>query len=274
MVKDKYSAVWVSHSSMGDFLKCPRLYYLRNVYKDPMTSRKINRVTPHLSRGGAVHNVLESLSILPVNERLKVSLLTKLDEEWKKISGKRGGFKSSEEEKVFKEEAKQMIQKIIDNPGPIANKAVKIKQELPYYWLSEEEGIILCGKIDWLEYLPVTDAVHIIDFKTGKIEEREDSLQLPIYHLLVTNTQKRQVDRASYWYLALDSELRQVDLPDLANAYEKVLKTAKRVKLARAMEHYKCPTNGCDYCIPFEEIVKGNGELVGQSEYKQDIYVI
>ena len=37
MAVDKYTAVWVSHSSMGDFLKCPRAYFLHNVYKDPKT---------------------------------------------------------------------------------------------------------------------------------------------------------------------------------------------------------------------------------------------
>src|ERR1035437_4279352 len=34
MAQDKFNAVWVSHSSIGDFLKCPRLYYLHNVYKN------------------------------------------------------------------------------------------------------------------------------------------------------------------------------------------------------------------------------------------------
>ena len=58
---DKYKAVWVSHSSMGDFLKCPRLYYLHNVYKNPKTGRKIAIVSPHMSLGVAVHNVLENL---------------------------------------------------------------------------------------------------------------------------------------------------------------------------------------------------------------------
>jgi ATP-dependent helicase/DNAse subunit B len=60
--RDKYSAVWVSHSSMGDFLKCPYAYYLHNIYKDPKTGRKINIVNPSLSLGVAVHEVLEGLA--------------------------------------------------------------------------------------------------------------------------------------------------------------------------------------------------------------------
>ncbi|QQS44706.1 PD-(D/E)XK nuclease family protein [Candidatus Roizmanbacteria bacterium] len=96
----------------------------------------------------------------------------------------------------------------------MARKAVKIKEDLPHYWLSEEDNIILCGKIDWLEYLPETDSVHIIDFKTSKYDEDGDSLQLPIYYLLVTNTQKREVSKASYWYLERNDDLTEKELPD------------------------------------------------------------
>ena len=45
--RDPYKAVWVSHSSMGDFLKCPRLYYLHNVYKNKNCgSKMINKIFP------------------------------------------------------------------------------------------------------------------------------------------------------------------------------------------------------------------------------------
>ena len=80
-MQDKYSAVWVSHSSMGDFLKCPRLYYLHNVYKDPQTKKKMAIVTPYMSLGIAVHNVLEGLGDLKAEERKDVDLLKKFEEE-------------------------------------------------------------------------------------------------------------------------------------------------------------------------------------------------
>jgi len=31
--KDKFAAIWISHSSISDFLKCPRSYFLKNIYK-------------------------------------------------------------------------------------------------------------------------------------------------------------------------------------------------------------------------------------------------
>ena len=183
MAPDKYSATWVSHSSISDFLKCPRNYFLRNVYKDPRTGHKMTIMSPPLTLGQAVHEVIESLAVLPVGERLKVSLVKKLDSVWPKVAGKRGGFKNHEIEIEYRDRAVQMLINLQEDPGPILKKAIKIKSSmgLPNYWLNEEDKIILCGKIDWLEYEEKNDSVRIIDFKTGKNEEPEDSLQLPIY---------------------------------------------------------------------------------------------
>jgi ATP-dependent helicase/DNAse subunit B len=272
---DKFKAVWVSHSSIADFLKCPRLYYLRNMYKDPRNNHKFTVMTPALALGGVVHEVIESLSTLPSEDRLSIHLHQRFETLWPKITGELGGFKSHEEEMMAKERGKRMLQRIMDNPGPITRKAIKIKTDdgLPFYWLHEEENIILCGKIDWIEYLP-DDTVHIIDFKTGKHEEDSKSLQLPIYALLSKNTQKRVVSKASYWYLDQHDECHEVQLPDLTSSYEKVYEVAKRMKLARQINHFKCPKDGCFACRPFERVLKGEGKLVGVSEYGQDIYIL
>lgn len=274
MPQDKFSAVWVSHSSMGDYLKCPRAYFLNNVYKDPRTGHKISLIQPALALGQAVHEVIESLSVLPVEERLKESLLDKFERVWQKVAGKLGGFKNQSEEADYKERGQQMLKQLMDHPGPLTNKAVKIQQDLPYYWFSQEENIILCGKIDWLEYLPQNNSVHIIDFKTGKREEDAQSLQLPIYYLLVTNCQKRPVEKASYWYLHSQPEPTAVTLPGVEEAQQRVMTVAKKIKLARTINHFRCPTNGCRYCEPLETIVKGQAEMVGVNDYNQDIYIL
>lgn len=272
---DKFKAVWVSHSSIADFLRCPRTYYLRNVYKDPKTNHKITVMSPSLALGQAVHEVIESISYLPVEERMLIGLTKRFDVAWQKVSGDLGGFKDKNEEKEYKNRGLLMLERIQKNPGPIIRKAIKIKATngLPYFWLSEEENIILCGKIDWLEYLP-DDSVHIIDFKTGKNDEDAESLQLPIYLLLATNTQKRLVSKASYWYLDRDDFMIEKTLPDFFSAKEEVLKIARRIKLARQMNHFKCPKDGCFACRPLEKVLKGEGRKVGISEYNQDIYIV
>src|SRR5215469_12173344 len=109
MALDKYSAVWVSSSSMSDFIKCPRLYYLRNVYKDPVSRHKINIINPSLALGQSVHEVLEALSIIPVDKRFSVSLLETYETVWKKVSGKLGGFANESEEQMVKERGAQLL---------------------------------------------------------------------------------------------------------------------------------------------------------------------
>ncbi len=272
---DKFSATWVSHSSISDFLKCPRAYFLKNVYKDPHTGHKIQIITPSLSLGSAVHEVVEELSTIPTENRFQKSLLERLDHIWSKISGEQGGFSSPEQERRFRDRAEQMLRRVMDHPGPLKNRAVKIKEELPQYWLSETDNIILCGKIDWLEYLPDTDSVHIIDFKTSKSEENESSLQLPIYHLLVHNTQQRKVSKLSYWYLELSHELVEKKLPDLTKSHELILGIAKKIKLARQLGVLKCPQGEivCSLCQPLEKVVSGVAYYVGQDQ-RRDLYVL
>lgn len=274
-VPDKYKATWVSHSSISDFLYCPRAYYLRNVYKDSLTGHKITVTSPALSLGTAVHEVVEGLSVLPVEERLKKPLIEQYDIVWEKVSGKTGGFTSPKQEEEFKQRGLKMLERVEKYPGFILDKAVKIPSTfIPNYYLSEEDEIILCGKIDWLKYNQKDDSVSIIDFKTGKNDENKDSLQLPIYLLLATNTQKRKVKDAYYWYLEKDNKPKKQKLPNIKNSYEKVYEVAKRIKLARQLERFVCPKNGCMKCRPLERILRGDGEKVGVSDTKQDIYIL
>ncbi len=274
MTGDKYSAVWVSHSSINDFLTCPRAYYLKNIYKDPKTGHKVKIMNPYLALGQAVHQVVESLSVLPIEKRFSEPLVEKFANSWEKISGKKGGFTDATQENRFKQRGKLMLKMVKENPGPLVKLAIKIKKDLPWFWLSEKDNIILCGKVDWLEYLPDSNSVHIIDFKTSQSDEKPNSLQLPIYHLLVHHCQERKVEKASYWYLERGPQLTEKPLPDLDQSRESILKIAKKIKLARQLEKFDCPDNGCFACQPMEEILKGNGEFIGVDEIKRDTYIL
>lgn len=290
---DKYTAVWVSHSSMGDFLKCPRLYYLHNMYKDPKTGHKISIVSPHMSLGVAVHNVLEGLAEYPANERMNRDLLKQYEEEWTKVTGKKGGFTSDDEEKEFKERGRVMLENVTKDPRFLINKTIKLKRDtMPCnFYLSEDHNIILNGLVDWIEYLPETDSLHIIDFKTGKNEEKDGSLQLPIYLLLCNALQKRKVTKASYWYLETD-KMVEATIPDLETAEKNVLEVAMKVKEARRFAKkegedkiFVCPygpynsitkEGGCVNCRPYEWIINCDEliESVGIGGFNQDMYIV
>ncbi len=281
---DKYSAVWVSHSSMGDFEKCPRMYFCKNIYKNPGTGKKINIVSPHLTLGVAVHEVLEGLGQFPSETRLDRDLLAWFNTVWEAGKGKRGGFLLQTDEDEFYERGVRMIQTVIKNPRFLGNKIVKLPRETmnPNFYLSEEKNIILNGLIDWIEYLPLNDSLHIVDFKTGKHVERDDSMQLPIYLLLCNKLQKRKVSKASYWYLEHD-EIVEKTLPSVDEALRKVMPVAERVANARAMKYFDCPKgkDGCMHCRPFERILalhtntaQAGVEYVGIGNFGQELYLV
>lgn len=266
---------WVSNSTIGDFLTCPRAYFLKNVYKND-NNKKIALLNPALTLGQVVHEVLESLMKYKAEERFVVSLFDHFEQEWENYSGEMGGFRSPEQEEEYKARGKAMLQRVMDHPGVLANKALKLPLFPdglpPRYLLSEEHNILLCGKIDWLEYLPITNSVHIVDFKTGKHDEHEDSLQLPIYSLLVKNLQKRDVTKISYWYIDRDNETREMPLPNLEESHKRVLDIALQVKEMRRNGSYVCKKGGCFACRPLEEILQGTCKYIGTKGY-QDIFI-
>lgn len=272
---DKYSAVWLSHSSISVFKHCPRAYYLSSVYRDPRSGHKVSVITPSMALGSAVHEVLESLSTLPTDHRFDLSLIERFQSVWQKVSGQMGGFSDQATEDQYKKRGEDMLRRVMAHPGPLGNKAVKIKMDLPYYWISEEDNLILCGKLDWLEYLESEDTIHIIDFKTGVGEESIDSLQLPIYHLLAHNCQTRPVKKVSYWYINRDDFPLEKPLSDLKKSQALVLKVGKAMKLARSLERFKCPEGdaGCKHCLPYEKILRGEATFVGTGGYGTDLYV-
>src|SRR3990167_6170588 len=79
MPGDKYTAVWVSHSSITDFVNCPRAYFLNNIYRDPVTGHKITVISPPLALGQAIHEVIETLSHLPSEKRFREPLAMRFD---------------------------------------------------------------------------------------------------------------------------------------------------------------------------------------------------
>lgn len=274
-MKDKFTATWVSYSSMSDYLKCPRAYFIRNVYRDPKSNRKVTLMEPPKALGQVVHDTIDTLSLLRTEDRFSESLLDVYLKKWQSVHGEMGGFRDNHEEEKYKNRGEMMIRRIITQPGPLREKTVKLRQELPHFWLSEDDSIILCGKIDWIRYYEKDDSIGILDFKTGKFDEDPDSLQLPIYLLLAKNCQKREVKGIQYWYLERDAEPVDLAIPDLEQAKTRVLEIAKRIALARKLERFVCSKKeGCFACKPLEQILSGKAKRIGTNDFGQDVYVL
>ena len=249
-------------------------------------------VSPHMSLGVAVHNVLEELANYPAEERFNRDLRARFEEEWLNVSGQKGGFKDDKEEEEFKMRGKEMINNVIKDPRFLVNKRVKLPKEKmnPNFYLSEEDNIILNGQVDWIEFLP-DETLHIVDFKTGKKEESDGSLQLPIYLLLCNKLRPQwKVSKASYWYLETD-KIVEKELPSADTAYQDVLNVALKVKEAREKGEFHCPKGdydwetgegGCSCCRPYEKILQWKaGKLdddsvvpVGVGGFNQDMFVV
>jgi hypothetical protein len=263
------------------------------MYKNPKTGRKMSIVTPHMSLGIAVHEVLEALADYPADERMKRNLLDDFEKAWTNVSGKKGGFADDVEEQEFKSRGIVMLQNVMKDPRFLVNKRIKLPRETmnPNYFISEDHNIILNGLVDWIEYLPETDSLHIVDFKTGKHEEKEGSLQLPIYLLLCNALQKRKVTKASYWYLETD-KMVEAQLPDATQAEKDVIEVAMKVKTARVEAKregedkvFVCPqgaynpktgVGGCANCRLYELILVSDPsvENVGIGGFNQEMFVV
>ncbi len=271
--KYPYEAVWLSPSSLSDFEKCPRLYYLRNVYKNPATKRKIQLANPFMSLGTAIHRTINSISTLPKDVRFNNPLQQIFENIWQSFSGEVGGFVNEELEKSFKERGLDMIKRVEEYPGPLSNLALKIEEKIPSMWLSEKELLVLCGVIDWIEVLS-DDSLHIIDFKTGKRDE-EGTLQLSIYRLLVKNYFDRKASKTSFWYLQREKLPTGIDLPDTKAVVKQLIEKGKKIKSLRSQKEILCPSGGCRYCYDYELIVNGEAKHVGVDKLmNKDVYSV
>jgi hypothetical protein len=181
-----------------------------------------------------------------------------------------------------------MIETVVADPKFLPNKIIKLPREKmnPNFFLTDT--IILNGLIDWIEYLPESDSLHLVDFKTGKNEEKEGSMQLPIYLLLCKELQKRAVTKASYWYLESNTIVEK-SLPDVEEARTAIIERALPVRAARERAErekiedvFVCPqgVGGCRNCRDFEAVVQkiqtgeGSAEYVGQGNFGQEMWFV
>lgn len=270
---NKFAATWCSASSISQFRNCPRSYYLSSVYKDE-NKQKVSIVSKAMSLGSAVHGVLEPFADLSSAERETTMFSTKFKEAWRNYSGEIGGFESQEEELKYIERGKGILRNVRANIHHLLGETAKLgHDDLPWMWLSEDEEIILCGKLDYI-LKTGPKSYHVIDFKTGKNKESGDSLQLPIYSVLLDHFLGDSEFKASYWYVAEDSDLTSKGIPPLEESKARILEIALQMKAARAKQEFICPSGGCFYCRDMEKILTGEAKYVGTGKYRTKLYKI
>ncbi len=263
----------ISHSSIVDFNNCLRLYYFKNIYKNPKTGNRVQIVNPYLSLGSAVHNTIDEVVDLSPSKRLKTSLIKKFDKVWDGYSGRCGGFISKKQEDEFKKRGYLMIKKV-EKSELFKKKSFKKGANLMKINLIDD--IDLVGALDWIEILP-DKTFHIIDFKTGRSVESKKSLQLPIYQLLAQNNYNQKVKKLSYWYLDRDNGPKFKKIDSTKSSEELIKQKALEIKDKINSSNFSCSSkyHKCFWCRTYEGVISGQAEYIGvDEEMKKDLYFL
>lgn len=272
--KQKYEfikdALWISYTGLKDFLKCPRSFYLKNRYKDPKSGYKIQITSPYLTLGSLVHDAVKWYLQTGRTADLD-DIIKKFRNHWLKYRGKRGGFRSREEEGDFGKRGLSMLDNFYKN------REVLEKNRPAYDFLRYilDDKIVLNGKLDFVGELP-DGSLHILDFKTGSKDE-EDSTQLHTYAILAESNFQKPVSKISYWYLDRDSAPKEAVLDPLPEKLEWLKNKAKEVEEAVKKNNWVCTEGDSPYneCKKYEAIIAGKGEFqFSDTEFKKDTYFL
>ena len=264
------NTIWISYSGISDFEKCKRAYYYKHIYRNPKNNNRIQIVSPYLSLGTVVHETIERVAFFSPEKR--VNLLQSYEKIWEIYSGKKGGFVSEEQEQEFKQRGREMVLRA--EKSPIIKNPVFTFSGLPKFNLFE--NVELVGSIDWAEIMP-SRGIHIIDFKTGKNGEKNDSLQLPIYYILARENFKKKIEKASYWYLNSSEKPVSQDLGDTEAHLKKIKQIALKIKEAIMHNDFSCSSGykTCFACRDFDAVFSGTAENVGFDEkMKKELYYL
>lgn len=263
----KYINVF-SPSKISIFESCPRKYYLK--YLDPEISPRsfeIEKATPILVKGGAIHNAITlflhniaentlfSPTLQNLKEQLKLAWWTEKDKLKKPPLGESGGFSSIEQERFVYQEAltqletfHKLYQTHLQNVKFTFLPAKNFKNSFNDYKKSISkvtDTASIGGKLDLA--LEEDRGVHVIDFKTGK--EQKNDFQLRFYKLLVENWMQKPVTKASYYYLKTGN-VNQINTSNLDSGKikEEVVGKIKKIQQEKDFAPRQTPLcNFCDY---------------------------
>ncbi len=271
--------IYISYTSLSDFLKCPRAYYLKNIYRDSRQGFKLQIINPYLVLGSTVHDTLKwylESSEKPTRE----DTLNKFRNFWRKYRAKKGGFNSLEEEAGFGGRGLKMLDNFLDHADCLEPCAPYIS--FPKFNLIE--NIIMIGNFDFVGECE-DGTLHIVDFKTGSHDE-DSATQLYMYAILAEANFKKPVSKASFWYLDREDGPRDIVLDPLDGQLDWLKEKALKLKNAIDQSMWICikgfdgtglsePDKMCRDCRDYQALIDNKGEwLFSDFRYKKEIYFL
>lgn len=266
-VKD---ALFISYTGLKDYSRCPRSFYLKNIYRDPKTGYKLQIASPYMTLGALVHDVIKWYLAMD-GQVTHDQLIQKYRNLWLKYRGKRGGFASREDEASFGKRGLQILDYFYKN-AKILEPTLETDDFLKF---KLDESTFLNGRVDFLGKMP-DGSIHVLDFKTGSKDE-EDSLQLYIYAILAESNLQLPVSKISYWYLDRDSAPKEAVLDSLEEKLEWLRTKAKEIKEAIEVGNWVCigGENFCRDCKSYQDILDGKGEFqFSDDSFKKQVYYL
>lgn len=261
-------AIFLSYTSLSDFLKCPRSYYLKNTYRDPKTGNRLQIASPYLTLGSTVHDAIKWFLSLE-GQVSKDQLEEKFRNLWLKFRGKRGGFTSREHEAEFGKRGLVIIANFYKNWKVLGKPAADVT--FPKYNLFE--NVVLIGNFDYIEERE-DGTLHIVDFKTS-LRDQDDATQLYIYAILAEANFGKPVSEASFWYLDREDSARAIVLDSLEPKVEWLIEKAKELKQALKKEKWVCLKKGTCDCTVYQALIDSKGVFQFTDErYHKDIYFL
>lgn len=264
------NALFVSYTGLKDYTRCPRSFYLKNIYRDPKTGYKLQIAGPGMTLGAILHDVFKWF--LQMNRQVtKDQLIQKYRNLWLKYRGKRGGFASIKDEAVFGNRGLKILDNFYTN-AKILEPNLEIDDFLKYKLDAEA---FLNGRVDFLGQLK-DGSIHVLDFKTG-IKDEEDPLQLYIYAILAESNLQKKVSKISYWYLDRDCDPKEAVLDSLEEKLTWLKEKAKEIKEKKDKEDWVCveDPNLCRDCQSYQDIINGKGEFqFSDDAFKKQVYYL
>lgn len=262
-------ALFISYTGLKDYLKCPRSYYLKNVYRNPQTGYRLQIASPFMTLGALVHDAIKWY--LQTNRvASKDDVIKKYRNHWLKYRGKKGGFESQEQEAMLGKRGLQMLDNFFAGS--------RLEPNLPIYDFLRylvNDKVVMIGKLDFLGELP-NGSLHVLDFKTGSKDE-EDPLQLYIYAILAESNIQKPVSKISYWYLDRDLSFKEAVLDPLEERLEWIKDKCQQIQEAVKVNNWVCSKKEglCRDCRNYQALIDGKGEYIfSDDEYKKEIYFL
>lgn len=230
----------VSPYKIDVFDTCPFKY--KCVYIDRVAD-KYEKPKPYLTMGSHIHNALKDYyDLFKKGERSREALEKRLRERW---TENRKGFIDKSDENRWGTKALNMVR--VFEASEYSKREPELLED--YYDAVVDGEFKINGRIDRAD--EEDEGLHVIDYKTGKSDAERNNLQLLLYAFIVQNHARRQVTKASFWYLS-DNTFHSIE-PDEEDLRVVVDGVREKVKIMKAERDFKPKVNKfCKYCDFFE----------------------